>query len=482
MVFKTFINIVKSNFVYIASALLLVAGCGTWGPQSEHRELEPGVLPESFSEMKEQASQVKTISLPRQWWRVFASDELNTLVATAFTNNLDMAAAAARLRQAHERLIISGAAGRFQLSGNGRASVDKFGNTSGDISVENTTESYSAGLSASYEVDIWGRLSSADRAAELIYEATEQQLNATALLLSGEIARNWLQLKATLQEMELVNAQIDTSLKALDLLNVRQLAGLSAAVDVYQQESQVAALQRLLPALEEQCDDIYIQLNYLLGFPASASMPVEIKSEPLPLLDAIPATGMPADLIVNRPDIQAAWFNLQAQEWSVVSRKADRLPALTLTGNLNFEADEISDVFKNWYVNLAAGLVGPIIDGGRRAAEVRLADAQADEYFIAYTDTVLQAVREVEQSISREKSRRKYLEAIKKEILLSEKTFKESVNRYRKGLMEYLNVLTALSSRQISERRELTAQSSLILNRIALYQALAGRWGLKDEK
>ena len=472
----------KSKFIYITPALLIIAGCGIWGPQPEYRELEPGVLPDRFSGEEAQTNQVKNLSLPRQWWWVFESEELNTLVAVAFTNNLDMAAAAARIRQAHERLIISGAAGRFQLNGRGGASVDKFGNTRGDINVENTVESYSSGLSASYEVDIWGRLSSAERSSELVYEATEQQLNATALLLSGEIARSWLQLKATLQEMELVNEQIATSLKALGLLKVRQRAALSAAVDVYQQESQVAALERLLPALEEQRDDLYIQLNFLLGAPVSASLPVEIKSEPLPVLDEVPSKGVPADLIVNRPDIQAAWLNLQAQEWSVVSRKADRLPALTLTGSLNFEADEISDVFKNWYANLAAGLVGPIVDGGRRAAEVRLADAQADEYFIAYTDAVLQAVREVEQSISREQSRRKYLTAIEKEIILSEKTLKESANRYRKGLMEYLNVLTALSSRQISERRELSAQSSLILNRIALYQALAGRWGVKDEK
>ncbi len=442
------------------------------------------MLPEQFSPLAEaggESNAVQRLAVPDRWWQLLESDELDTLVETAFTNNLDLAAAAARLRQAHERMTIAGAAGRLQLNGRGGAEVDKFGNTRGGINVERTQESYSAGLSAAYELDIWGRISSAEKAAELVYEASAEQLNATALLISGEIARSWLQLKSVLLERELIREQIETSRKALELLKVRQRAALSAAVDVFQQESQVAALERLLPQLAELRDDLQIQLNFLLGAPASAALPVAVKSEPLPVLQAFPECGVPAELIANRPDIQAAWLNLQAQEWSVTARKADRLPALTLTGTLNFEADQTADLFKNWYANLAAGIVGPILDGGRRAAEVRLADALADENFVAYTDTVLQAIREVEQALAREQYRREYLDAVANEIRLNEKTLSESANRYRKGLMEYLNVLTALSNKQLSERRQLAAQSSLILNRMALYQALAGRWVVKDE-
>ena len=124
---------------------------------------------------------------------------------------------------------------------------------------------------------------------------------------------------------------------------------------------------------------------------------------------------------------------------------------------------------------MAAGLVGPVVDGGRRVAEVRLAEAQADEAFIGYTDVVLQALLEVEQALARDESRREYLAAVERETMLSEKTLRESANRYRKGLMEYLNVLTALSLKQNSERRALEARSSLVSNRISLYQALGGR-------
>ncbi|MFA7172058.1 MAG: efflux transporter outer membrane subunit [Kiritimatiellia bacterium] len=464
--------------------IAFLCGCDSLRPAPRHRALESGVLPEQFSSVAataEQSNTVVRLSVPDRWWQLFESKELNTLVASAFTNNLDLATAAARLRQARERKIIAGAPGDLQLSGRAGAGVDKSGKTSGGMSVDRTQESYFAGLTAAYELDIWGRISSAERAAELSYAATDQQLSATALLISGEIARSWLQLKVVLLEMALVGDQIATSTQALQLLQVRQRAALSAAVDVYQQASLVAALERLLPQLAEQRDDLHMRLNLLLGAPASAPLPVMVIVEPLPVLASFPECGMPAGLLARRPDVQAAWLKLQAQEWSVASRQAERLPALTLTGTLNFEANEIADVFKNWHLNLAAGLLGPILDGGRRAAEARLAHAVADESFIAYTDVVLRAVQEVEQAIVRERNRREYLDAVENEIELNDKTLSESTNRYRKGLMEYLNVLTALSTKQLSERRRLAARSSVILNRMALYQALAGQWVLKDE-
>lgn len=474
----------KIAAILCLSLMALMCGCDSLRLVPHHRDLEQNVLPEQFSAataVVEQSNAVARISVPDRWWQLFESAELNTLVANAFTNNLDLATAAARLRQARERTIIAGAPGDLQLSGRAGAGVDKFGESRGGVSVERTQESYFVGLTAAYELDIWGRISSAEQAAELSYAATDQQLAATALLVSGEIARSWLQLKVVLLEMDLVRDQIATSTQAHKLLQVRQRAALSAAVDVYQQASQVAALERLLPQLAEQRDDLHMRLNFLLGAPVSAPLPVVVRVEPLPALAPFPEYGMPADLLERRPDVQAAWLRLQAQEWTAASRQAERLPALTLTGTLNLEANEIADVFKNWHLNLAAGLLGPILDGGRRAAEVRLADAVADESFIAYTDVVLRAVQEVEQAIARERNRSEYLDAVENEIELNDKTLSESTNRYRKGLMEYLNVLTALSNKQLSERRRLAARSSLILNRMALYQALAGQWVLKDK-
>ncbi|MFO7936202.1 MAG: efflux transporter outer membrane subunit [Kiritimatiellia bacterium] len=463
------------NSVYIFLLLLCFAtGCGILVPEPESRDRKISVLPEEFASGSTVSNHAARVPLPLKWWSGFESSELNTLIGAAFSGNLDIAAAVTRLRQAREQMIITASAGRLSLDGSAEAGVDKTGRTATGFSVDNSQESYRLGLSASYILDIWGAVSSAEEASRLTYGATAEQLNATSLLISGQIANAWIRYKTVLRERELILEQIETSRKALELLKVRQRAGLSAAVDVYQQQSQVAALERLLPQIDEQRSDLRIQINYLLGAPASAPLPVEIRSEPLPVARPLPECGVPADLLENRPDIRASWFSLLSRDWTVAARKADRFPSLSLSGNLSFDDAEFSDVLKDWYVNLAAGIIVPILDGGERAARVRLAEAQADEAFVNYTDTVLQALLEVEQALARDKTRHSYLSAVEREFELNNRTFEESVNRYRKGLMEYLNVLTALSSRQSSERRALEARSSLVLNRISLYQSLGG--------
>ena len=389
--------------------LFLTGGCGIFAPEPVLRDQEAAVVPAAYSSEEAITNNVKRVAVPEKWWTVFESPELNSLIETAFSNNLDIASAVTRLRQAREQMIITSSAGKLTVNGSGGAGVDKTGRTTSGFSVDSSQESYNLGLNASYVVDIWGAVSSAEEAARLTYNATAEQLSATALLISGEIASAWIEYKTALQERELVLAQIETSRKALDLLKVRQRAALSAAVDVYQQESQVAALERLLPQIDEHCADLRVQINYLLGAPASASLPVEIRSEPLPFAEQLPTCGVPADLLENRPDIRASWLALQSQEWTVAARKADRFPTLTLSGNLSFQDAEVSDLLKDWYANLAAGIVGPILDGGQRAARVRLAEAQADEVFISYTDTVLQALLEVEQALARDKTRSSYL-------------------------------------------------------------------------
>ncbi len=458
----------------LTGLIFMIVGCGVFAPEPRHRELDPSLLPAEYAQLASATNNSDEVTLPRRWWEIFNSRELNTLIETAFTNNLDLATALARLRQSREQMIIAGASGRFTVNGSGSAAVSKDGRTS-PFAVDNTWENYGLSLDAAYMLDIWGAVSSDVRAAEFMSCAGAQEVEAIALLISGRIAQAWIQYKTAVMEERLIAEQITTSTQALEILKVRQRAALSAAVDIYQQESQVASLRTLLPQIEEQRSDLRMEINNLLGAPASAPLPVSIDQGTLPEPGELTVVGLPVDLLANRPDVHSAWLDLQAREWSAVARHADRFPSLTLSGALNFEEPEVGDLLKNWHVNLAAGLIGPIVDGGRRVAQLRLAQAQADESFARYTDTVLLALREVEQALARDRTRRAYLAAIENEIALNEKTLSESTNRYRKGLMEYLNVLTALSAKQHSERRALAALSAMLINQVSLYQALGGQ-------
>jgi outer membrane protein TolC len=180
-------------------------------------------------------------------------------------------------------------------------------------------------------------------------------------------------------------------------------------------------------------------------------------------------------MLERRPDIQSAWFALQSQEWAVVEAKADRLPALSLTGSASLTSPRFETLFSNWAMNLASGLTAPLMDGGRRRAVVLREQALADERFLAYRDAVLAALHEVADALSSEHWQREYTARLQIEADLAARTLAETQRRYRSGLSDYLPVLTALSSQQRTELGVISAQTELLSDRIKLYQAVGGQ-------
>jgi NodT family efflux transporter outer membrane factor (OMF) lipoprotein len=336
-----------------------------------------------------------------------------------------------------------------------------------------SSNSFSLGLSAAYEVDLWGRIRASVNSADVAAQASEQDVQATALALSGSLAKVWLQYRSALARVAVTEGQIETGNKYLDLLRVRQRKSLSDHVDVLQQQQQVASLQSSLPPLRESLASLGLQLRYLLGRPPQA--PLELGTGGLPDLPAELAVGVPARMLAERPDVRGAWLTLRAQEWTVTEAEADRLPALSLTGASSFNSPRFETLFSNWILNLATGLTAPLVDGGRRRAVVTQQQALADERFLDYRDTVLTALHDVADALSRETWKRAYLTRLDAELRLAQQTLDETQRRYRNGLSDYLPVLTALSSLEKVELGMVSARADLLSNRIDLYQAVGGQ-------
>lgn len=453
----------------LAATILFAASCASvrsplaLGPQ--RHELPESDLVQAFP------PDSKAVPIPSRWWEAFGSDELNQLMVQAFAGNLSVAAAWTRLRQARTSTAMASADGKLQLRGEAEAGTSR--QHTRDVGTE-TSDSYSAGLVLSFELDVWGRIDAAGRASTLGVLASEQDVHATALALSGHVARAWLQLCAAREELAKVSAQIETSRQALGLLEVRRRKAMSASVDVLQQQQLVASLESAVPSLREAIAVEQIRIAYLLGRPADAELP--LRGEVLPTLPLMPAAGVPADVLANRPDVQAAWNRLQAQEWSVVEARAQRLPTLSLTGTSSLHSAKVEELFDSWLSSLAASLAGPILDGGRRTAEVQRRRALADERFLSYRDTVLTALGEVVEALARERWRKEHLVRLQQEADYAARTLEEAQRRYRGGIGDYLPVLTALSSLQRADRALVAARSALLTNRVSLCQALGGTW------
>jgi NodT family efflux transporter outer membrane factor (OMF) lipoprotein len=330
---------------------------------------------------------------------------------------------------------------------------------------------------AGYEVDLWGRIESSSQAATLDRQASEAELTAAAISLSAEVASTWYQLVEQYGQQALVTSQLDTNTRVLELITLRFRRGKVGATDVLQQRQlaesnrgELANVRALIGVLEHR-------LAILLG--AIPESRVNAPQDELIDLPPLPATGIPAELVQRRPDLRQGFYNLQAADQRTAAAIADRFPRINLLGSTDSVADDIDDLFNNWLTNLTGNLVAPVIDGGRRRAEVDRNRALTEQSLSDYRQQLIDALGEVEDALLREQQQRAFIDSLDKQLVLSKQVIGRVRDSYLYGAVDYLRVLDVLLTNQNLERNRLTAQRELIDNRIALCRALAGGWTLE---
>ncbi|MDJ0784263.1 MAG: efflux transporter outer membrane subunit [Desulfosarcinaceae bacterium] len=451
------------HLAVIFGLCLFITACTPFTPVS--RTAPQGRLPESYSLYEGGAA------TPEHWWRTFASTELDGLVDTALAENLGLAAAWARLEQAGALARQSAADLWPQVDAEAGAGVSR---RQTDNRGTRDSEDYSLGLISSYEVDLWGRLRAARTADLLEATASREDLYTAAMSVAASVVERWAEIIASRRQLDLLQEQLEVNRTFLDLVELRFEKGIVSALDVYQQRQAVAEVEAEIPLVEASEQLLRHELALLLGKPPGTVF--EILETEMPLPPALPALGLPADLLAARPDVRAAGLRLRAADWQVAAARANRLPALRLTAGASYGSDDLDRLFDNWLLNLAANLTAPLLDGGRRTAAVERQAAVAAENLVRYRETVLIAVKEVEDALVREVKQRQHLAGLQRQIDVADKALEQAVERYRKGLNDYLPVLTQLASTQRLARDLITQQTALIRFRIALHRALGGRW------
>ena len=463
---------IKTMYLRFLIGAAFLIGCNSNNLFVKHRPESP--VPESFP----LSTEAPKLTAQKSWWTSFNDQELNNYMDELFNDNLDLAQAWARLRQAEARLGVSRSDGKLQLDAEASARGTKRKDEIGDKTQTYGTENYSVGLVARYELDLWDRIQDQELAAELELRASKAQIQSTAMLLSAEAVQSWISLKAVTEQLKLLNEQMKTNQQTLELISHRQRRGLANIVDLYQQRQQLARIKSLTPGLEEQRKNLELKLLLLSG--KNLDQKIEISSSELPVLQEIPSRGIPAEVLNQRPDIQQAWLQLQAGEYRLNASKKARLPRLTLTAEANFNNEKFSEIFDNWFSSLAAGLTAPLLDGGRLESQELLAQAQSDEDYLNYRQTTLEALNEVESAYTSEKWKLQEVVSVANEVSFADSTLKETMRRYRRGLSDYLPVLTAIATHQQAERNLTVARAELILNRINIHRSLGGNWDLKE--
>jgi len=408
-----------------------------------------------------------------RWWEDFNAEELNMLIETALSENFSIKQAWARLRQARNLVEQSDSSLYPDLTGTADVLYGRRKTTNG-FSDTTTVEEYALGVTSSYELDLWGRVHSERQAVMLEAAASKDELHAAAVTLSAEIAIRWMQIISQRMQKQLLQNQLDNNITFLDLIELRFRKGMVSALDVYQQKQVVENIKAEIPLVEAREMLLMHELAVLLGKPPGFSVPIRNRDLPTPV--EIPALGLPADLLKVRPDVRAAGLRLEASDWQVAEARANRLPAIRLSASARYSSNDLEVLFDNWLLNLAGNLTAPIFDGGQRAAEVDRTRAFADEKLWAYRQTVFTAVKEVEDALVSESKQQEHIKALERVVSVARRAFDEAVERYRKGLNDYLPVLTQLQSVQSLERNLIEKRASMLLFRVSLYRALSGTW------
>lgn len=399
------------------------------------------------------------------YWREFGDDHLNALVEDALRDNPNLERVRQRLLQAEAAAKKSGAVLYPSVSVTGARDTGR-GTAAGDGEL-------SLRGAASYEVDLWGKNSAAAKAGRLDAAGARADVQAAAITLVAEIVQDWLRLSALREEETLLNRQVSLNENVMELQQARFAGGIASALDVLQQKEILARVRAQLPDVQAEQALVLNRLAVLTGRSPAEFTPPEKAA--LPEFLPLPAAGVPSLLLEARPDIRAAWLRLAAADWAKEAAVAERLPAVNLTANYLTSGAAFGNLFSNWALTLAAALVAPVMDGGERVAEIERQKAVADERFQTYRETVLNALREVEDALAQNKYQGDKIAAVADQLEAANNALAQAQISYTNGNTDYLSVLNGFLNVQGLERQMVQARRDLALFRVALYRALGGR-------
>lgn len=409
------------------------------------------------------------------WPHGFASVELDSLVAMAQDNSLDVVAAAARVRQADARARRAGAALLPQIDANGGAT--QFAGGAHGATAHETD--WSALLSASYEVDFWGKNRAAADSANALADASRARLATLRITLSAAVATAYCQVLSLRERIALARENLDAALGILRITAARYDAGGADASELAAQRAAVANSELIIPQLQQQEAEARGALALLVG---RAPEGFSVTGERLDTLSEPPlAAGVPSELLRRRPDLIASEYDLQAAHADLLAARAALFPSLELTAsggvqNPAVQAAVLTLAGTGWSLTGGATLVQTLFDAGRRRAVIQEATARQEELVAEYRSAILAALLDVENALSAIH----YLELQKQSQLRnaaeSERAFQGAQMRYREGAAEHLAVLES-QHRLIAARDQLSQYRLARLQAlISLCKALGGGW------
>ncbi|MDP3849521.1 MAG: TolC family protein [Luteolibacter sp.] len=419
-----------------------------------------------------QASPAKDLS---RWWGRFGDSTLNRLISTALKDSPDISAATARIRESRARRD-SEVAGLFPAVDGGVSRNSRSTDTEQAGRISGT--SYSAGLDASWEVDLFGRRRSTIQAAAANLGAAEENLNSVHASLAAEIATTYTSLRANEARLVVLHQNVTTREQTAQLASWRQQAGEADTLESNQAQSSLESARAAIPSLEQAISQDRNQLALLSGREPGALDTMLASGKGIPNPPDSLAIGIPADALRQRPDVRLAGYQVLAAAANTRAADAARYPSLNLSGSLGLDTIHARDFLdpETAAANFATNLTSPIFDAGRIRANIEAASAVEQQAIDQYRVTVLTALSEAENALIACRRTAERLATLEKATRLAREADQLARQRYEAGEIDFLDVLDSQRTLLSLEDNLLSTRTDRTTAYIRLYQALGGGW------
>jgi NodT family efflux transporter outer membrane factor (OMF) lipoprotein len=491
----------------LAAALLgatALGGC-TMGPNFER---PAWASPASwFSGPKEAVKPPPSIQVAAPidvtWWDLFKDAELTKLERRVAAENLDVKLAAVRFSESRAQLgiaraslfptlganasyvrekasnegifaIIPGAAGASAANGTPTNSTGGV-TTSGNFA---PFDLYQAGFDATWEVDLWGGIRRSVEASSALSQAASEAARAALLSSLAEVARDYVQLRGTQDELAIAHENVNTARQSLNLTQQRAAGGVTTDLDVANASAQLRTTLSQIPPLEQQEVALINALSLLLGQPPNALRDELATPKPVPPVPPQVPVGFPSELARRRPDVRQAEAQLHAATADIGVAEANFYPQLSLTGSFGPQALQFSNMFnmnaRQWALGPAITI--PIFQGGQLRSTLELRKEQQREAAITFQRTVLQAWHDVDNALTAYKTEQTRRDELIQAVAQNRRALTLAQSRYAQGVADFLTVLDTERNLLATQQQLAQSTANVSANLVALYKALGGGW------
>lgn len=440
---------------------------------------EPGLdIPQAYDRSSPNPAIAEAALPPLDWWRGFRSRELTEIIEEARAANLDIAAAIARIVQADAQSRVAGSALLPGIDLNGSATRSRASQTTsgGGSSGGSERDNLSASLTASYEIDFWGKNRAALRAKEELAAASRYDREVVGLTTVVATANAYFQVLAAQDRLQVARGNLTSADRVLNLIQQRVNAGTASALDTAQQESIVYTQRAAIPPLEQTVTQ---NRNALAVLIARSPESVRIRGGSLRGIAYPRVTpGLPSELLAQRPDIREAEAKLAAANANVMNARAQMLPSIKLTGEGGYQSAILRTLLRpeSAFYTAAAGLTQPIFDGLALQGNLDLQKGLQDELLQNYRKAVISGFADVENALDaiRQTALREKLQG--DVVTSSRRAFEISEQRLNQGTIDLVTVLQTQQTLYQAQDALVQARLAHVQAIVSLYQALGGGW------